>query len=161
MMAQNKALAALQKGTVTLVPTTDGNGALQWVATGLNNVIGWPGVALGWFCWLIVHPQWHKLGPPCDRCKLYFVKRRNTQKRYCSRRCGNAATAVFATQAQRNEVRAEKLRRARRAAEKWIGIATRKDWKTWVHKRERDITPKFLTRAVNLGHLEAPVKKKS
>jgi hypothetical protein len=33
------------------------------------------------------------------------------------------------------------------------------DWKQWVWKQESDITPKFLTRAVNSGELEAPVRR--
>ncbi len=42
--------------------------------------------------------------------------------------------------------------------QKWATTRPKDDWKGFVSKREADITPKFLTRAVNKGELKAPTK---
>ena len=44
-----------------------------------------------------LNPEWHKLAGPCARCGRYYLKKRASQKVYCSRRCGNAATAIERT----------------------------------------------------------------
>lgn len=107
-----------------------------------------------------LNPEQDKLAGPCARCGRYYLKRRASQKVYCSRRCGNVATAVARTRKRLADEHADKLRRAAAVAQKWITARTNLDWKHWVAQRERDITPKFLTRAVNKGELKPPTKGK-
>ncbi len=105
-----------------------------------------------------LNPEQDKLAGPCARCGRYYLKKRSSQKVYCSRRCGNVATAVARTRKRLADEHADKLRRAAKAAQKWITARTQDDWKVFVSKREPGITPKFLTRAVNKGELKAPTK---
>lgn len=105
-----------------------------------------------------LNPEWDKLAGPCARCGQYYLKKRASQKVYCSRGCGNAATAVARTRARLDQEHADKLRRAQAAMQKWASTRTKDDWKVFVSKREPDITPKFLTRAVTKGELKAPTK---
>ena len=111
------------------------------------------------FHFLTLNPHCEKLAGPCARCESYYVKKRASQKVYCSRRCGNAATAVIRTREKLAAERADKLRRATAAARKWTTTRTSLDWKRWVSDMEPDITPKFLTRAVNQGVLKPPVRR--
>ena len=109
-----------------------------------------------------LNPEWDKLAGPCARCGRYYLKKRASQKVYCSRRCGNAATATKRTRQRLDKEHADKLRRAAAAGQKWVKerqqSRTRKDWKQRVSEIEPGITPKFLTRAVNKGELKAPTK---
>jgi hypothetical protein len=105
-----------------------------------------------------LNPEWEKLAGPCGRCGRYYLKRRASQKVYCSRGCGNAATAVARTRARLDQEHANKLDRAQAAMQKWTSSRTKDDWKAFVSKREPEITPKFLTRAVNNGELKVPKK---
>jgi hypothetical protein len=107
-----------------------------------------------------LNPEWDKLAGPCARCKRYYLKKRASQKVYCSRRCGNTATAVARTRERLDKEHADKLRRAQAAMQKWTTNPTNDDWKVFVSERESDITPKFLTRAVNKGQLKPPTKGK-
>jgi hypothetical protein len=162
MLLADKSLAArAQRGSAFLVPTDNGNGYLGWEPMGLGNQLSWSDMALRYFLYLVVQPQWQKLGGPCKRpgCGCYYVKKRASQKAYCSRRCGNAVTATAATRKKRDEKHADKLHRARTALRKWIKTRTQLDWKDWVAKNEQDLSPRFLTRAVNNGELKVPAKK--
>jgi hypothetical protein len=105
-----------------------------------------------------LNPEWDKLAGPCARCGNYYIKKRVSQKVYCSRRCGNITTAVARTRERLAEERADKLRRAQATMQKWTTARTEDDWKVFVSDRQSDITSKFLTRAVNKGKLKAPVK---
>lgn len=105
-----------------------------------------------------LNPEWDKLAGPCDRCGRYYLKKRASQKVYCSRRCGNITTAVARTRERLADERADKLRRAQATMQKWTTARTKYDWKVFVSNRQSDITPKFLTRAVNKGELKAPMK---
>ena len=105
--------------------------------------------------------EWDKLAGPCARCGRYYLKKRASQKVYCSRRCGNATTADARTRERLAREHADKLRRSQAAMQKWTTTRTKDDWKVFVSKREPDITPKFLTRAVNKGELKPPTKGKS
>src|SRR5271157_722649 len=107
-----------------------------------------------------LNPEWDKLAGPCERCRRYYLKKRASQKVYCSRRCGNAATAVARTRERLAREHAEKLRRAQAVMRKWTTARTKDDWKVFVSKREPDITSKFLTRAVNKGELRPPPKSR-
>jgi hypothetical protein len=113
--------------------------------------------AIRFFLLLITNPYANKLAGPCARCGNYYLKKRASQKVYCSRRCGNLTTATIRTREQRIQNHADKLRRSRSAIQKWTRTRTKLDWKQWVSRREPDITRKFLTRAVNKDELRAPV----
>jgi hypothetical protein len=115
--------------------------------------------AIRFFLLLITNPYANRLAGPCDRCGTYYIKKRASQKVYCSRRCGNATTATVRTREQRVQNHVDKLRRSRTAIQKWTRTRTKCDWKQWVSRREPDITPKFLTRAVNRGELKVPIRQ--
>jgi hypothetical protein len=104
-----------------------------------------------------LNPEWDKLAGPCARCGRYYIKRRASQKVYCSRRCGNAATAVERTRERIKAERKDKLDRAKTALKKWTRATTQLDWKSWVAQKTK-IDPRFLTRAVHKGDLVPPKK---
>jgi hypothetical protein len=115
----------------------------------------WDG-ALNLFIQLMTNPARDKLSGPCARCGEYYVRKRASQKVYCSRTCGNNATAVIRTREKWDEQRKEKLDRARRTAQKWARSKIKEHWKEYIHARHPDISPKFLTRAVNQNELSEP-----
>jgi hypothetical protein len=106
-----------------------------------------------------LNPEWDKLAGPCPRCDRYYIKKRASQKVYCSRRCGNAATAVARTRERIASERRDKLARVNAALNRWERATTRQDWKHWVAKKT-GIDPRFLTRAVTKGDLVPPKKEK-
>jgi hypothetical protein len=108
---------------------------------------------------LTINPLCEKLAGPCPRCDRYYVKKRASQKVYCSRRCGNAATAVERTRERIAGERGEKLARARAAIKKWKATATQQDWKVWVASKT-GIDQRFLTRAITKGDLVPPKQEK-
>jgi hypothetical protein len=118
--------------------------------------------AIALFTLLVHNPEWNKLAGPCPRCGAYYIKKRASQKVYCSRKCGNAATAVLRTSERYKSQREDKLHCAQAALQEWTITRTKADWKQFVSRRcrEKEITPKFLTRAVNKGELKEPVHKK-
>lgn len=107
---------------------------------------------------LILNPLWTRLAGPCARCGNYYIKKRASQKVYCSRRCGNAATAVERTRERIANERKVKINRATAAIKKWKP-ANRLDWKHWVTQKT-GIDPRFLTRAVTKGDLVPPKQEK-
>ena len=115
--------------------------------------------ALTLFHLLTIVPGCEKIAGPCPRCDRYYIKKRASQKVYCSRRCGNAATAVARTRERIAGERKDKLARASAAMKKWESVATRQDWKHWVAKKT-GIDPRFLTRAVTKGDLVPPKQEK-
>jgi len=108
---------------------------------------------------LVTNPLCEKLGGPCARCGNYYIKKRASQKVYCSRRCGNAATAVARTAERDAAERKDKLLRAKAAIREWRSAKPQQDWKPWVAGRT-GIDLRFLTRAVNKGGLVPPKKEK-
>jgi hypothetical protein len=108
---------------------------------------------------LVTNPLCEKLGGPCARCGDYYIKKRASQKVYCSRSCGNAATAVIRTRERIASEREDKLARAGAWLKKWKPTVAHPDWKRWVAQRT-GIDPRFLTRAVNKGDLVPPKKEK-
>jgi hypothetical protein len=114
------------------------------------------GGALVLFYSLTLNPEWDRLGGPCERCARYYVMNTVRHKKYCSRRCSSFATATASTRKRLAEEHADKLRRAQAAAQMWPNIRTVLKWKQWVSRKEPDITPKWLTRAVNKGELRSP-----
>ncbi len=64
------------------------------------------------FAHLVTNPLCEKLAGPCARCGDYFAKKRASQKVYCSRRCGNAATALARTREKLDEKHKDKIEQA-------------------------------------------------
>lgn len=114
--------------------------------------------AVALFALLTLNPEWDKLAGPCARCRSYYIKKRASQKVYCSRKCGNAATAIVRTKERSGNEHKDKLNRAKAAIREWTTARTKDEWKVFVSNRE-GLTPKFLTRAVNKGELKAPVRR--
>jgi hypothetical protein len=108
---------------------------------------------------LTVNPLCEKLAGPCPRCDRYYIKKRASQKVYCSRGCGNAATAVARTRERIASERKHKLARASAAMKRWKLTATRQDWKAWVASKT-GIDQRFLTRAITKGDLVPPKQEK-
>jgi hypothetical protein len=114
--------------------------------------------ALREFGFFTLNPHCEELAGPCARCGNYYVKKRASQKVYCSRSCGNAATAVVRTAAKVKAERDEKMVRAKALIRKWNALKGRSGlvWKVWLRKQEPSITDKFVTRRVNTGELPEP-----
>lgn len=115
------------------------------------------GEALRWFVEFLMNPECHKLAGPCDRCDKYYIRKSARNKRYCSRSCGSKTTAAAATKRARQQEHEQKLARARERIQDYAKSRTKLSWKQWVALKG-DITPKFLTRAVNKGELQEPVR---
>ena len=115
--------------------------------------------ALCLFSLLTVLPECTKIAGPCPRCDRYYIKKRGSQKVYCSRRCGNASTAIVRTRERNAEKREEKLESAKTAMGRWSRTPTKQDWKHWVAMKT-GIDLRFLTRAVNKGDLIQPEQEK-
>jgi hypothetical protein len=107
--------------------------------------------AIWLFAHMVINPLCEYLAGPCDRCGAYYVKKRVSQKKYCSKRCGRIATAKRSNIAKLETEREEKLERARAHIQKWESLKKppMKDWKLWVAGRDHTITTNWLTRAVN------------
>lgn len=105
-----------------------------------------------------LNPHCEELAGPCARCGNYYVKKRTTQKVYCSRRCGNAATAVVRTRARLKADHKDKLNNAKSAIREWNALKAPSalDWKEWFSKHVPDVSPKFVTRWVNKNKLPRP-----
>ena len=105
-----------------------------------------------------------RLGGPCEwkRCGKYFLQPKGKRRNYCSPICSRLDSATKHTTARRKGAREEKLRVAAELAKKWSTARTKDDWKEWVSKQpagvKAEITPKFLTRAVNHYGLVEPTK---
>ena len=114
------------------------------------------------FGFFTLNPHCEELAGPCARCGNYYVKKRATQKVYCSRRCGQAATAVVRTGERLKAEHKDKIRRARAVIREWNTLKTRPalEWKVWLKKREPDITQKFVTRWANKNKLPKPKRER-
>jgi hypothetical protein len=114
--------------------------------------------ALVLFHFLTLNREWDKLAGHCARCGNYYVKKRTSQQVYCSRRCGNAATAVVRTRAKLDAEHKKKMLRAKALIREWNKLKGRSRlvWKEWLRKQEPSITDKFVTRRVNTGELPEP-----
>jgi hypothetical protein len=110
------------------------------------------------FGFFTLNPHCEELAGPCARCGNYYVKKRATQKVYCSRRCGNSATAVVRTRSRLKTEHKDKLNRAKSAIREWNALKAPSalDWKEWFGKRVPDVSPKFVTRWVNQNKLPRP-----
>lgn len=99
----------------------------------------------------------HEVGQ-CHRCKEYYLNfSGHRNKVYCSRRCATACSAEVTMRKRRMEEKQEKLTRATELCKVWKAAASKEtNWKQWVAKRS-ELTPKWLTRAVNRGELQPPI----
>jgi hypothetical protein len=108
---------------------------------------------------LLTHPERDKIAGPCARCGKYYIKKRASQKKYCSRICGNAATAVARTKEKWDKARSAKLQRAQAAMVKWSRSTTQESFQRWAEKHYRGLTQRFLTRAINNEELPEPIRR--
>lgn len=116
--------------------------------------------ALNQFVVLMFNPIRDKLAGPCARCGKYYIKKRASQKVYCSRICGNAATAVARTRKKWDEEHREKLELAKRAMTKWSQAITKEPFQQWAQRHYKGLTTRFLTRAINNKELPEPRKRR-
>jgi hypothetical protein len=105
-----------------------------------------------------LNPHCEELAGPCARCGNYYVRKRRSQKVYCSRRCGNTATALVRTAEARKAEHKQKMIRAKALIREWNTLKGRSGlvWKVWLREHEPSITDKFVTRWVNMGDLKEP-----
>ena len=120
--------------------------------------------AQGIFLQFILHPSCEQLAGPCRRCGNYFLKKKRNHQIYCSRKCLAATTAVSATKKSRDEARIETLARINEAIRDWRQSNSRQSWQGFTisqisNKYRQIITTKLLTRWVNQGRLDAPLKE--
>jgi hypothetical protein len=94
------------------------------------------------------------------RCGVFFIAGRSDQKS-CSARCATSQTAAKANRSRRSEERGVRITRLRTAIKK-IGARKRlpPDWKERV-ARHAEVTPTFVTRALNRGEITVPRKKQA
>jgi hypothetical protein len=104
------------------------------------------------------------LAGPCKwkHCGKYWIReltKSGTYRKstYCCRRCCQYSAASICTKRRLQREHADKLEYVTAVAQRWAEERrkgrTRQDWKQWVNETAHDITPKFLTRAVNKGEL--------
>jgi hypothetical protein len=124
-------------GTRTLIPAVE-----SWVEFGF----------------FTLNPYCEEVAGPCARCRNYYVKKRKSQKVYCSRLCGNTAAALVRTAEARKVEHKQKMIRAKALIRKWNTLKSRSGlvWKVWLREHEPSITDKFVTRWVNMGELPEP-----
>jgi hypothetical protein len=130
---------------VFLSPTSDG---AYWHFSPVGpNSSDWAAL---YFSVLLTHPLRGKVcDSPCERCEEWFVKRRASQKRFCSRRCGAIVENTARTQKQRVKNHQAKLKKVRGAFRRW---GKRPDWKQKA-SRAAGVSVKWITRAVTKGEL--------
>jgi hypothetical protein len=161
MLQQDRELAhrVQRDWKVFLVPTKSGGAFLAFSPSAYESGLHrGEAIALHIFMNFLIHPQWERLGGPCARCDLYYIKKTRRQKVYCSKRCGRVSTAAAATRKALDHQKMEKLECAEGAIRLWEKGARQQPWKEFVSKR-CGITPRFLTRAVNDRRLSEPDEK--
>ena len=148
---QNRTRGILAPSGTGVHPTVVYVGKTPWTA--------WD-VALNEFVSLTFNPNRDKLAGPCARCGKYYIKKRASQKVYCSRVCGNAATAVARTKAKWDEARGAKLELAKKALQRWSRTATDEPFQRWAEDHYHGLTQRFLTRAIRNKELHHPKKRR-
>lgn len=145
-------------GRTLFLATSTGRGHLVWLENPTDfDPSSQKDLALTHFMGLITNPLWELLGGPCARCGSYYLKKRKSQKVYCSTKCGTTATSISTVRARRKMAHDAKLSAARQHIERWVRSGTRLDWKKWV-ARETGITIHWLTRAINNLELKDPAR---
>jgi len=100
----------------------------------------------------------------CKRClRFYWNQWGHSDKEYCGKRCASRDSATHTTQRRRSEQRQGKLRAAQRAIKKFEQLPREKSlrhsptWTKWVAgEAGPEVTPNFITRAINKGELKPP-----
>jgi hypothetical protein len=102
-----------------------------------------------------LNPYCEKVAGPCPRCGNYYVKNRRSQKVYCTRQCGNAATSIARMTEKYRAEQKRKIVLAKALIREWNTLKDRSGlvWKVWLKKHEPSITDKFVTLWVNKGEL--------
>jgi hypothetical protein len=143
-------------GRTELLATPTGRAWLDWKPDPQSlNPKSWKYAAVCQFVQFITNPACERLGGPCARCRKYFVKRRASQNKYCSRKCASSATAVSSTEARRKVDHANKIAQVEAQIAAFIQSGSSGDWKRWIARRGA-ISVSWLTRAVNRGWITAP-----
>ena len=158
MLQQNPELArhVQQQWKAFLVPTNLGGAFLAFSPTTQNIALHQgEAAALHIFMNFLIHPRWDRLGGPCARCGIYYLKKTERQKVYCSKTCGRHTTAAAATRKALERSKKAKLQCAEEAIKSWEKGPRQQPWKEFVSER-CCLTLKFLTRAVNQQKLYAP-----
>ena len=102
-----------------------------------------------------------KFAGPCARCGKYYIKKKQSQKVYCSRTCGNQATALKRTKEKWDEARKQRLDQAKKAARHYRRAETDEQFQSWAVKRYAGLTKRFLTRALNNHEIPEPTRIRS
>jgi hypothetical protein len=100
----------------------------------------------------------------CKRCQqFYWNQWGHSNKEYCGKRCACRDSATLTTQKRRSEERQKKIRAAQRAIKTFDELSeeTRsrlsRTWTKWVAREAGpEVTPNFITRAINRGELRRP-----
>jgi len=135
------------------------------------------GHGLAYGAWLffkfVTSPSFDLLGQ-CVKCGRYFVgKRKRLVRKYCSGKCGRAATAKKAVRDKHGKERSVKLDACRRAITSFLQKSPafrerlQPGWKQWTAanatklllpgKYPCTVTPTFITREINSGRLNVPL----
>ena len=100
-----------------------------------------------------------RLGGPCARCGVYYVKRSVRERVYCSKLCGARETSRLRNEKSRHLLHKKRLARANHYISKWLADNNHKlDCKAWVHKAAR-LSKHWLTSAEKSGALAFPVAR--
>ena len=93
----------------------------------------------------------------CVRCGRYFFGRPGQKCCPRPRRCSSYLAAIESTKRRWKNDREAKLQEARAACDEWERRKSPINWKLWVAD-EVDVSVKWITRAVNAGELNEPLK---
>lgn len=121
------------------------------------------GAAITMFRQLLIDNTLWKIGGPCSRCGVYFLRKtRHAKHKYCSRACGSDTTARELTTKRNEAEHQERLRIARNALSAFQLLSQEGNTTTWqdfvleelrTHGHKRTISS--LTRWVNDEKREA------
>lgn len=159
MKLQRNDRAALEKYMKQIHAYVERNGTLS--------VMDYPAPwneALHQFTRLLNNSQRFLLGGPCRNRKKHkdrdhwYLKKTNHASVFCSRLCAGDATKANERQRNYNKKIAKAESAIRNYAKRPVRFKEL-GWKEYVTKAEPSLSKKFLTMAVNDGHLVPPVQK--
>jgi hypothetical protein len=115
--------------------------------------------ALVMFVRLTLSRNWDKLGGPCARCCCYYIKKRVSQKMYCSRTCNKTATSKVSMKKKRAKEHRNRIELAAQALLKYRELKiTAPPLGKWAERKYRGrLTPTFITR--NMKAIEKHARK--
>jgi hypothetical protein len=109
------------------------------------------------FIELVRNPNHERLGK-CPRCHRFFFGRVGQKCCPRPRRCSSTLAAIKASKRNWRTARQRKLEQARAQCVEWQRRRPPRDWKPWV-ANQIGVSPKWITRAINLGELTAPQER--